>query len=360
MLEIVVSLDVIDIAGELQEDLRHDIVRTRLDRGGNEIETGRSGLRGELHDVAATHAPGYCGNCYGGTPEQEGGCCNSCDEVRKAYSRRGWSFPDPEGVEQCRAEHWTEAMQVQAEEGCNVSGLLHVNKVVGNLLLSMGKTFQVQQRGSTGLVPYLQGEHMPKTHDFGHILNQFSFGGEVEFGYRHGRPKIVQNIKQRLQIRDPLEGHFAHADKGNYMYQYYLKVVPTEYHTLAGDTLTTRQYSVTAYERDLNPESEALHEARVGAGLTQKDANDAHRTFHGMRGNPSVLFNYELSAFKTVHVEMGRSLPHFLGKVCAIVGGILTLGSIVDSYFYRVKLRRYGTRAFDDGLGFASASGRFL
>lgn len=45
------------------------------------------------------------GTCYGGTPPTDGpnpGCCNSCDDVREAYVRRGWSFVNPDSVEQVR------------------------------------------------------------------------------------------------------------------------------------------------------------------------------------------------------------------------------------------------------------------
>lgn len=357
----------VDVSGELQVDVKHDIVRTRMDSSGRVIDAGRKGLRGELHDVAATRAAGYCGNCYGGTPSTENGCCNTCDEVREAYSRKGWSFPNPDGVEQCRAEHWTETVQSQAEEGCNVAGLLHVNKVVGNIHISMGRTFQVNQWGMQGMVPYLQGGKLPQVHDFGHIINQLSFGGDDEFGMgRQQKPHIVQDIKKKLSIQDPLQGIRAHADQGNFMYQYYIKVVPTEYHTLSGKVLNTRQYSVTAYERDLNPGADALHAARVGAGMIKSDANDAHRTLHAYRGTASVLFNYELSALKLVHTETTRSFSHFLGALCAIVGGVLTMGALLDSYLYQHRLRSAariaprGALSIDGGLGFASASGKFL
>lgn len=46
------------------------------------------------------------GSCYGGTPPTDGpnpGCCNTCDEVREAYVRRGWSFVNPDAVEQVRS-----------------------------------------------------------------------------------------------------------------------------------------------------------------------------------------------------------------------------------------------------------------
>jgi hypothetical protein len=44
-------------------------------------------------------AESYCGSCYGGQ-EPESGCCNTCDEVRQAYVNKGWSFSNPDGIEQ--------------------------------------------------------------------------------------------------------------------------------------------------------------------------------------------------------------------------------------------------------------------
>ena len=37
-----------------------------------------------------------CGSCYGAAD----GCCDTCEEVKKAYEQRGWGF-EPEGVAQC-------------------------------------------------------------------------------------------------------------------------------------------------------------------------------------------------------------------------------------------------------------------
>ena len=76
------------------------------------------------------------GTCYGGTPPTEGpnpGCCNSCDDVREAYVRRGWSFVNPDSVEQCVSEGWSDKIKEQAAEGCNIAGKVRVNRVIGNL-----------------------------------------------------------------------------------------------------------------------------------------------------------------------------------------------------------------------------------
>jgi endoplasmic reticulum-Golgi intermediate compartment protein 3 len=91
------SIDVKDVAGELQsgvDDLMH---KTRIDQKGNWIEKTRKKLgnndkeRGIARNKTAQ--PGYCGSCYGAKQ----GCCNTCDDVRKAYQ-----------VDLCDVGNWVE------------------------------------------------------------------------------------------------------------------------------------------------------------------------------------------------------------------------------------------------------------
>lgn len=56
-------------------------------------------------------------------------CCNTCDDVREAYRRRGWAFKNPDTIEQCKREGFSQKMQEQKNEGCQVYGFLEVNKV---------------------------------------------------------------------------------------------------------------------------------------------------------------------------------------------------------------------------------------
>ncbi len=73
-----------------------------------------------------------------------GACCNTCQEVRAAYNKKGWGFTNPDIIEQvrycktmvtfynyfqCVREGFSQYLQAEAGEGCQVYGYLLVNKV---------------------------------------------------------------------------------------------------------------------------------------------------------------------------------------------------------------------------------------
>ena len=65
----------------------------------------------------------YCGSCYGAA--DSGVCCNTCDEVKNAYRKKGWSFEGQgRGIAQCLRDDYIEDLNEQAEqaEGCNLHG----------------------------------------------------------------------------------------------------------------------------------------------------------------------------------------------------------------------------------------------
>lgn len=95
------SLDVTDISGEILQDLTHNMVKTRIDSHGQTVQDGfhNNELDNEVEKSIKARPSGYCGSCYGGEPP-EGGCCQTCESVRQAYLNRGWSFGDPEAIEQ--------------------------------------------------------------------------------------------------------------------------------------------------------------------------------------------------------------------------------------------------------------------
>lgn len=115
--------DILKSLNSTRVDVHHDMTKIRLSKEGKVIEAPKGkDMTGEVERLASQKASGYCessdkansggrtadgcvpgGTCYGGTPPTDGpnpGCCNSCEEVREAYVRRGWSFVNPDSVEQ--------------------------------------------------------------------------------------------------------------------------------------------------------------------------------------------------------------------------------------------------------------------
>ncbi|KAJ9125799.1 hypothetical protein QFC24_002583 [Naganishia onofrii] len=263
------SLDIMDISGERQMDLQHDITKTRINKDGKVVAVIRNGqLEGDAQRAVANKDPNFCGSCYGGVPPANG-CCNSCEDVRQAYIRKGWSFSNPDGIAQCVDEGWTKQIEEQNSEGCQISGHIKVNKVIGNFHFSPGRAYQTNQVSFQDLVPYLKDNNH---HDFGHVINKFQFEGDdaTADGFSGKRADdLTKSMKKRLGIVNPLDGAVVHpeelyvlqvvgSERQSLIYFFldgicpdFLKVVSTTYNLLSGETVNSHQYSVTQFERDL-------------------------------------------------------------------------------------------------------------
>jgi len=263
-------------------------------------------------------------------------------------------------------EGWTEKVKSQSQEGCNISGRVRVNKVIGNFHFSPGKSFQTNAMHVHDLVPYLKDSNH---HDFGHLIHYFAFESDGEQQAEVG--KLSKSIKTRLGIdTNPLDGVKAHVrastgikagvgrtnadrrarfargvvsqtEESNYMFQYFLKVVSTKYEMLKGTVVNSHQYSVTSYERDLSKGDKA-----------QRDEHGT-MTSHGVSGIPGAFFNFEISPMVVIHQETRQSFAHFLTSTCAIVGGVLTVASIIDSMVFSAerKLKKGSSSTYTNGSG---------
>ena len=283
----VMSLDAMDVSGEQQNDIVSTILKQRLDKNGRPVE----GLKYEQHEVNEKPGPAnetlhkvghpnYCGSCYG-AELKKGDCCNTCDDVRKAYERKSWAFTLD--VEQCATEAGLEKLELQAGEGCRIHGFFEVQKVAGNFHFAPGHSFQHSQYHVHDFKAYA-------SHKFNtsFLINHLSFGND--YPERH----------------NPLDGVEMGINKPG-MQQYYIKVVPTKYIQSSGEVIDTHQYSVTEHFK--------------GAQTTG-------------RSLPGVFFIYDLSPIMIEVRENSKSFTHFLVELCAIVGGVFTVAGMVDGVVY--------------------------
>lgn len=292
------SIDAVDETGVSQKDAVHEIYKHRLSPQGEKLgfpepqtlgETIRT--EDELLVVARkkneTRA-NECGNCYGAGLHGE--CCNSCDDVKRAYERIGWRF-HPQGIKQCQSETSAESAkdELASDGGCQVYGLLELNKASGHFHIAPHKILQ-ENGDKSGLIDFLELISFAFSQfNITHTVNSLSFGDHFP------------------GISSPLDGQARTIDDTHGMYQYYLKIVPTVYRDLSGKEIESNQYAVTEHMRHLAP----------GSG----------------RGLPGVYFYYELSPIQAMFEEKrGKGgLLRFLTSVCAIVGGSFTLFGFVDS-----------------------------
>ena len=232
-------LDAMDISGYQQLDLDHDIYKQRLNSDGSmHRQPKEKHVIGEDSEVQAafengTKTTGDCGSCYGAGAEGE--CCTTCEDVRNAYRKKGWSFEQAmassEGIVQCVRDGYIDDLNAQSEahEGCNLHGTIEVQKVAGNFHFGVGRNFQQAQMHVHDLMP-LRNINI----NLSHTINHLSFGTDY--------PGMKNPLDELIRVQ-------THRTS---MYQYFLKVVPTIYEYFgAAQKVETNQYSVTDYKRDL-------------------------------------------------------------------------------------------------------------
>ncbi|XP_047144918.1 endoplasmic reticulum-Golgi intermediate compartment protein 3 isoform X1 [Hydra vulgaris] len=301
------SIDAMDVSGEQQTDLEHNIFKKRYDEKGNPIDTVEK--KEELGDKSEEAVKVLnstlddkpkCESCYGAETTDHP-CCNTCEDVRVAYRKKGWGFHDPDSIEQCKREHWKDTFQQQSNEGCQIYGYIEVSKVAGNFHIAPGKSFQQQhihvqtiRFGKDGTISLNMHDLQPfgaKQFNVSHNIRSLSFGEPIP------------------GVENPLDGTNVSAEAGSLMYQYFVKIVPTVYKKLSGENVWSNQYSYTKHKRPV-------------------------RQLSGEHGLPGMFVLYDLSPMLVQYTEKRRSFTHFLTGVCAIIGGVFTVAGLIDSLVY--------------------------
>jgi hypothetical protein len=139
-----------------------------------------------------------CGSCYGAG--EEGECCNACEDIRRAYKRRGWVLHDTSEIPQCKGEA---KLDEQEGEGCNVHGKVALSSGGGNLHLAPGKDYGSTETGDNIFDMLLRSF---QKWNVTHTVNKIRFGPEY--------PAAVYQ----------LDGQNKLVDDQSAMYQYYFQV----------------------------------------------------------------------------------------------------------------------------------------
>eukprot|EP00002_Diphylleia_rotans_P008775 TRINITY_DN18766_c0_g1_i1.p1 TRINITY_DN18766_c0_g1~~TRINITY_DN18766_c0_g1_i1.p1 ORF type:complete len:341 (+),score=75.44 TRINITY_DN18766_c0_g1_i1:51-1073(+) len=173
------------------------------------------------------------------------------------------------------------------EIGCRIKGFFQVKKVSGNFHIAVGQSYSHSSH-------HMHDVRLPQLVSFNasHIVHRLSFGDDF--------PGVIQ----------PLDGTRQIASVSG-QYQYYTKVVPTEYHGSWGRVIQTNQYSVTDYFRPM--------------GLTMM----------GPTVLPGVFFWYDFNPIRTILHENSVSFVYFITSLCATIGGVFTVAGLLDSVIYR-------------------------
>ena len=243
-------------------------------------------LQAELRGEELPHGT-YCGSCYGASKDPHR-CCNTCDDIRRAYNERRWGFPDPGTFEQCRRDLKMRSAKLQDGEGCNVYGTMEVARVTGSFNIAPTQKVPSAKLQRLASIPADQASAFNVTHQ----IKRLSFGTDFP-----GQ-------------RNPLDGVWQPSPSGAAVSRYFLKVVPTTYEFIGGRSVHTNQFSVTQYFKSLSVDSSSTMV-------------------------PCISFVFELTPLKVRKTERrGGSFLHFLTRSAAVIGGIFTVAGIVDSALY--------------------------
>ncbi|KAK8994855.1 hypothetical protein V6N11_045924 [Hibiscus sabdariffa] len=144
----ILNLDAVDINEKQHLDVKHDIVKKRVDAHDNVIEMrlDRIGILKiekllQRHGGKLKHNETWCGSCYG-SKEVDDQCYNSCEDICDAYRNKSWSFSNSVMNNQCTRDSFLQKIMGEASEGCDIYGSLEVIKVAENFHFALGKSFK--------------------------------------------------------------------------------------------------------------------------------------------------------------------------------------------------------------------------
>jgi hypothetical protein len=285
-----VSVDTVDSAGDNQVNVHGGLHKLSLDS------------KGQVTDDEGAK-PGACLSCMEAADEQHK-CCNTCKELKDAFVEKDL---DTDTIKKT-------APQCTINVGCRVAGTVTVNKVSGNVHVALGKS------------TIRDGKHV---HEFNmndvsegfntsHQIDSIRFGDRVQF--------------PGIGIISPLDGVSRIVKHGDFMFHYYIKLVPTVFIDQTGKEQYTNQYSATDSARNV----------RVKTGE--------------LSGLPGVFFVYDFSPFLMRKTERVKPWSYIFTSFCAIIGGVLQIAGLVETVTNAIATQKRGAASVCGASSRPSAS----
>ena len=180
----------------------------------------------------------------------------------------------------------------QQGEGCSLFGTVDVPRVSGQLRIVPSSADVGRPATGFGSLPDYNVRHA-LYFNVSHVLRHLSFGPYVP------------------GMRNPLDNSSVVSREGAAEARYMMKVVPCTYAALNGTVTYSNLYSVTEHFHPLHWHS-------------------------GQHLMPGIFFAYDISGMKVSFTEQrGASLTGAIARVCALVGGVMTVASIIDKIIYQ-------------------------
>lgn len=170
------------------------------------------------------------------------------------------------------------------QEGCRVYGKVKVLRVPGALYFSsfsfLSILYEIQSKGK--LIP-----------DVSHTINHISFGDESDNA----------NIRNSFNVGllNPLDGATKNTLSSKEMDEYYLKVVPTTFYDIDGQIYETHQFISNSHIKPIGTQT------------------------------PAVYIRFDISPIMVKYTKQKERIHYFLVQICAIVGGIYTVTTMILS-----------------------------
>ncbi|CAK8997820.1 Probable endoplasmic reticulum-Golgi intermediate compartment protein 3 [Durusdinium trenchii] len=337
-----IAVEAVDAVGTVQSMARHAVFKLPLDAAGRAVglvskqdgHTGTILTHDELlkhqeeardsHEVALDEhddpgappeavvvVPGAkCGTCYvevGETPgsgDSGGKCCNTCEDVEAVFRNHEYSEWTPSFASQfwqCKRGS-QQAAALGPAQGCRVFGSLHVAKAKGSF--RFGATRDLV---GTAMLRMLFGVDA-SGFDVSHKIHALWFGDvRPDIGLEE-LARIDSTFAASVLSKPPLEGVQLEVGESS-LAQYHVKVIPTDVVLLdAARSVSIHQYAANEHIRPVT---------------------------NGML--PTLHFFYDTSPLRIKYFEHARSLSHFLTNVCALVGGVFSIMSVLDAAVHSRK-----------------------